>query len=83
MLLPYEIINPDEVDASESRIVLTARSGRPPLTARFHKIGYSFDRNDIDALCERFLQVADTKREVMEEDLHQLAKIYQASTIQA
>ncbi len=79
----YEIINPDEVGAGESRIVLTARSGRSALAFRFHKIGYSFDRNDIDALYERFLQVADTKKEVMEEDLHQLAKIYQASTIQA
>ena len=79
----YEIINPDEVGAGESRIVLTARSGRSALAFRFHKIGYSFDRNDIDALYERFLQVADTKKEVMEEDLHQLAKTYQASTIQA
>jgi 2-isopropylmalate synthase len=79
----YEIINPDEVGAGESRIVLTARSGRSALAFRFHKIGYSFDRNDIDALYERFLQIADTKKEVMEEDLHQLAKIYQASTIQA
>ena len=79
----YEIINPDEVGAGESRIVLTARSGRSALAFRFHKIGYSFDRNDIDALYERFLQVADTKKEVMEEDLHLLAKTYQASTVQA
>ena len=79
----YEIINPDEVGAGESRIVLTARSGRSALAFRLQKIGYSFDRNDIDALYERFLQIADTKKEVMEEDLHHLAKTYQASTIQA
>lgn len=72
----YEIINPQEVGAEESRIVLTARSGRSALAFRFQKVGYSFDRNDIDVLYERFLQVADTKKEIVEEDLHNLAKAY-------
>jgi 2-isopropylmalate synthase len=72
----YEIINPQEVGAEESRIVLTARSGRSALAFRFQKVGYSFDRNDIDVLYERFLQVADTKKEIVEEDLHHLAKAY-------
>jgi 2-isopropylmalate synthase len=79
----YEIINPEEVGAEGSRIVLTARSGRSALAFRLHKIGYSFTRNDIDTLYERFLQVADTKKEVMEEDLHQLAKTYQAAAVPA
>jgi 2-isopropylmalate synthase len=77
----YEIINPEEVGAEGSRIVLTARSGRSALAFRLHKIGYSFTRNDVDALYDRFLQIADTKKEVMEEDLHQLAKTYQATAI--
>jgi 2-isopropylmalate synthase len=79
----YEIINPEEVGADESRIVLTARSGRSALAFRFQKIGYSFNRNDIDTLYERFLEVADTKKEVMEEDLHQLAKVYNATVVTA
>jgi 2-isopropylmalate synthase len=74
--LTYEIINPDEVGADGSKIVLTARSGRSALAHRFHKIGYEFNRNDIDELYQRFLQVADTKKEIDEEDLHQLAKAY-------
>ncbi len=72
----YEIINPEEVGADESKIVLTARSGRSALAHRFRKIGYEFTRNDIDVLYEQFLIVADTKKEVMEEDLHHLAKSY-------
>jgi 2-isopropylmalate synthase len=72
----YEIINPEEVGADESKIVLTARSGRSALAHRFRKIGYDFTRNDIDILYQQFLIVADTKKEVMEEDLHQLAKNY-------
>ncbi|HVZ26502.1 MAG TPA: 2-isopropylmalate synthase [Sediminibacterium sp.] len=74
--LTYEIIHPDEVGAEGSKIVLTARSGRSALAYRFQKIGYSFNRNDIDVLYESFLRVADSKKEVEESDLHQLAKAY-------
>jgi len=77
----YEIINPEEVGADGSRIVLTARSGRSALAFRLQKIGYSFNRNDIDALYDRFLQVADTKKEVVEDDLHRLAHAYNSSLI--
>ena len=74
--LTYEIINPEEVGAGESKIVLTARSGRSALAFRLQKIGYQFTRNDIDVLYERFLKIADTKKEIVEEDLHELAKNY-------
>jgi 2-isopropylmalate synthase len=77
----YEIINPEEVGAGESRIVLTARSGRSALAFRLKKIGYDFNRNDVDALYQRFLQVADTKKEVLEEDLRRLAHTYTNSVI--
>src|SRR5688572_28999024 len=78
--LTYEIINPEEVGAEGSKIVLTARSGRSALAHRFQKIGYQFNRNDVDVLYERFLQVADKKKEVEEEDLHQLATQYQPNS---
>ena len=74
--LTYEIIDPVEVGAEASKIVLTARSGRSALAHRFHKLGYSFNRNDIDQLYEEFLLVADSKKEVLEEDLHALAKAH-------
>jgi 2-isopropylmalate synthase len=77
----YEIINPEEVGAGESRIVLTARSGRSALAFRLKKIGYDFNRNDVDALYQRFLQVADTKKEVLEEDLRRLAHAYTTAVI--
>ncbi|MFI5124220.1 MAG: 2-isopropylmalate synthase [Chitinophagales bacterium] len=71
----YEIINPDEVGADGSKIVLTARSGRSALAHRLHKIGYDFTRNEIDVLYIEFLRMADTKKEVGEEDLHKLAGV--------
>ena len=74
--LTYEIINPEEVGADGSKIVLTARSGRSALAHRFHKLGYEFNRNDIDVLYDMFLQVADKKKEIEADDLHMLAKAY-------
>ncbi len=79
--LTYESINPESVGADGSKIVLTARSGRSALAHRFQKIGYSFNRNDIDVLYDQFVTVADKKKEVRDEDLHELAKAYHAIEI--
>ncbi|MEO6814567.1 MAG: 2-isopropylmalate synthase [Ginsengibacter sp.] len=75
--LTYEIINPADVGADSSKIVLTARSGRSALAYRFQKLGYQFDRNDVDFLYNNFLKVADHKKEVLDEDLCELAISYQ------
>ena len=72
----YEIINPEEVGAEGSKIVLTARSGRSALAHRFQKLGYQYNRNDIDVLYQSFLQVADRKKEVEESDLDAMAQAY-------
>jgi 2-isopropylmalate synthase len=77
----YEIINPEQVGADGSKIVLTARSGRSALAHRFHKLGFMFNRNDVDVLYEQFLSVADRKKEVEDEDLKALANQYQAATV--
>ncbi len=79
----YEIINPKEVGADGSKIVLTARSGRSALAHRFQKLGYDYNRNDIDVLYELFLQIADSKKEVEEKDLLKLAKEYTPEPVTA
>jgi 2-isopropylmalate synthase len=76
--LTYEIINPEDVGADGSKIVLTARSGRSALAHRLQKLGFMYNRNDIDVLYEKFLNVADRKKEVEDEDLQQLASHYNA-----
>lgn len=72
----YEIIAPEEVGADSSKIVLTARSGRSALAYRFQKLGFLFDRNDVDVLYNEFLKVADIKKEVEDTDLETIAKEY-------
>jgi 2-isopropylmalate synthase len=76
----YEIINPVEVGADHSKIVLTARSGRSALAFRFRNLGFDFTRNDVDVLYEWFLKIADELKEVNDEDLLALAKKYQPET---
>ncbi|MBS1496617.1 MAG: 2-isopropylmalate synthase [Bacteroidetes bacterium] len=78
--LTYEIINPEEVGADSSKIVLTARSGRSALAFRFQKLGFQFDRNDVDTLYNEFLKIADSKKEVSDDDLQIIGKSHSAQT---
>lgn len=70
----YEIIAPEEVGADASKIVLTARSGRSALAYRFRRLGFEFDRDEVDILYAQFLRVADRKKEVLDSDLMQMAE---------
>lgn len=79
--LTYEIINPEEVGADSSKIVLTARSGRSALAYRFQKLGFHFNRNDVDVLYTEFLEIADSKKEVEDKDLTMMATKYQSKII--
>jgi len=77
----YEIISPLEVGADDSKIVLTARSGRSALAWRFLQLGFEFDRNDVDVLYNNFLQIADNKKEIEDLDLSALAKAYRGKNL--
>jgi 2-isopropylmalate synthase len=77
----YEIINPVEVGADSSKIILTARSGRSALAYRFRNLGFEFTRDDVDVLYDWFVKVADENKEVNDEDLLALVKRYKEETI--
>jgi 2-isopropylmalate synthase len=65
----YEIMRPEDVGVSESRVVLTARTGRHGLRDRLEKLGYTLSPEELDHTYQRFLTVADKKQEVFDEDL--------------
>lgn len=71
--LNYEIIDPAEVGVKESAILLTARSGRAALKHRLQLLGYSFEASELDEVYEKFLDMADRKKDITEEDLEALA----------
>ena len=68
----YEIIDPAEVGAGQSQIVLTARSGHAALRHRLEELGYEFEGKELDQVYEAFLNLADRKKEVYDEDLESL-----------
>ena len=74
----YEIIDPAEVGVTESSIVLTARSGRAALAYRAKIVGYELTKLQLDEVYEEFLKFADRKKEILDEDIHQ---IIEASSI--
>ena len=65
----YEIINPLEVGVDHSKIVLTARSGRAALAYRAKKLGFDLTKDQLDVAYASFLNVADEKKEVENDDL--------------
>ena len=74
----YEIIDPRDVGVDKSSIILTARSGRAALAYRAKNIGYELDKLQLDKVYERFLIMADQKKEIRDKDL---PKIIKASNI--
>jgi len=65
----YEIMQPEDVGLRESRVVLTARTGRAGLRDRLEKLGFTLLPEELNQAYARFLQVADKKQEVFDEDL--------------
>ncbi|MDR6845522.1 2-isopropylmalate synthase [Flavobacterium granuli] len=68
----YEIMDPLDVGVNESSIILTARSGRAALAYRAKKVGYELTKVQLDIVYVEFLKFADIKKEVLDEDIHQI-----------
>ena len=68
----YEIISPDEVGASGTQIILTARSGRHALRHRLEALGYAPSSSELEHIHISFLKIADANKQVMDDDLHAL-----------
>ncbi|KPJ66336.1 2-isopropylmalate synthase [candidate division WOR-1 bacterium DG_54_3] len=65
----YEIMKPEDIGLSESKIVMGKHSGRHALQKKLKDMGYELDKDALEKAYQRFLQVADKKKEVSERDL--------------
>jgi len=65
----YEIMQPTEIGLETNKIVLGRHSGRHGLKQRLIELGYNFSKEELDNIYVRFLEVADKKKEVFDEDL--------------
>lgn len=86
----YEIMRPEDVGLTQSYVVLTARTGRAGLRSRLKKLGYELSKEELDVFYQRFLVIADKKREVFDDDLlaimhdelHQVPETWQLEYLQ-
>lgn len=70
----YEIMNPKDVGLDDNSIVLTARSGRAALKYRLSVLGVEVgDESKVDKIYQKFLKLADQKKEVNDDDILMLA----------
>jgi 2-isopropylmalate synthase len=65
----YEIMKPEDVGLDSNKLVLSSRSGRHAFKVRMHALGYELDGEPLEAAYRRFLEVADKKKVVYDEDL--------------
>ena len=71
----YEIIDPADVGATGSAIVLTARSGRAALAFRAKLMGYELTKLELDTVYDVFLGYADERKEVLDNDIHVIMEL--------
>ena len=65
----YEIMNPEDVGQDGETIRLGRHSGRHGLFSRLNKLGYFVKEGERDEVYRRFVEIADRKKEVYDEDL--------------
>lgn len=70
----YEIIRPEDVGLIEAGIILTARSGRHALKHHLNRLGYELPKEDLNAVYNRFLHLADGKKAITDQDLVELVQ---------
>jgi 2-isopropylmalate synthase len=68
----YEIIRPEDVGLEEADIILTARSGRHALKYHLERLGYTLEKEALSQTYERFLIIADAKKDICDDDLRSL-----------
>ncbi|MBB6735676.1 2-isopropylmalate synthase [Cohnella zeiphila] len=70
----YEIMSPEDVGAESMELILTARSGRHAFKNAVEKMGFEAgDAEDFERLFQKFLALADAKKEVYDHDVFYLA----------
>jgi 2-isopropylmalate synthase len=66
----YEIMKPEMIGRSSSEIILGRHSGRHALKVKLNELGIKYSsEEEFEKMYEKFLELADKKKNVYEEDL--------------
>ncbi len=68
----YEIMTPETIGIKENNLNLTSRSGRHVLKYRLNALGYADNSYDIEKIYQRFINLADKKGQVYDDDIELL-----------
>jgi 2-isopropylmalate synthase len=77
--LTYEIMKPESVGATETKLVLGKHSGRHALKTRLASLGYALNEDELGIIFGRFKALADKKKVIADADLEALvsSELYQ------
>ena len=76
--LCYEIMTPESVGVPANELVLGKHSGRHALALRYEELGYSLDAGELNAVYDRFTDLADRKKRIYDQDLISLILVPEA-----
>jgi 2-isopropylmalate synthase len=65
----YEIMRPETIGLAGSRMVLGRHTGRNGFAARCKQLGFTLSKPELEQAYQRFLEIADKKKEIFDEDI--------------
>ena len=68
-VLTYEIMTPESVGLTESKLVMAKHSGRHAFKTKLSELGFDLGDNALQEAFARFKKLADKKKEIFEDDL--------------
>jgi 2-isopropylmalate synthase len=68
----YEIMEPATIGLETNRLVMGKHSGRHAFKDRLRGLGYDLSDHEIDKLFKRFKELADKRKEVVDDDIEAL-----------
>jgi 2-isopropylmalate synthase len=70
--MTYEIMEPETVGLSSNRLVLGKHSGRHAFRRKMLEMGYDLPEEDLNRLFDKFKELADKRKEILDEDIEAL-----------
>ena len=67
--MTYEIMKPDTIGLSASKLILGKHSGRHALRSHLKEMGYDLSDEELKLVFKKFKDLADKKKHVVDEDL--------------
>ena len=70
--MTYEIMKPETIGLSASKLVLGKHSGRHALRSHLKELGYDLSDEELQLVFKKFKELADKKKDIVDEDLEVL-----------